>query len=74
MMMSDAKGIICTIISGQDARTPISPTTRRALYVAYAPAGITRAMVQQQLDSIYENIRLAAPQAELEISKIFAAA
>src|SRR5215213_7027913 len=31
MMMSDSKGIICTIIYGQDARTPISPNTRRAL-------------------------------------------
>src|SRR5215212_2858299 len=58
MMMSDGKGIICTIIYGQDARTPISPNTHRALYVAYAPAGIPRALVQQQLDLIYENILL----------------
>ena len=39
MMMSDGQGIICTIIYGQDKRTPISPKTRRALYVAYAPSG-----------------------------------
>ncbi|MEZ4519935.1 MAG: hypothetical protein R3C44_24935 [Chloroflexota bacterium] len=40
MMMTDGKGIVCTIIYGQDKRTPISPKTRRALYVAYAPAGV----------------------------------
>jgi DNA/RNA-binding domain of Phe-tRNA-synthetase-like protein len=74
MMMSDGSGVICTIIYGQDARTPISPATRRALYVAYAPAGIPKALVQQQLDAIYENIRLAAPDAVIEISQIFAAA
>jgi DNA/RNA-binding domain of Phe-tRNA-synthetase-like protein len=73
MMMSDSKGVICTIIYGQDARTPISPNTRRALYVAYAPAGISGTMVQQQLDAIYENILLAAPEAEVEMSKIFSA-
>ena len=73
MMMSDRKGIICTIIYGQDARTPISPNTRRALYVAYAPAGISGAMVQQQLDAIHEYILLAAPAAEVEMSKVFSA-
>jgi DNA/RNA-binding domain of Phe-tRNA-synthetase-like protein len=73
MMMSDGKGIICTIIYGQDARTPISPNTRRALYVAYAPAGVSGAMVQQQLDSIHENILLAAPETELEMLMVFSA-
>jgi DNA/RNA-binding domain of Phe-tRNA-synthetase-like protein len=73
MMVSDGKGIICTIIYGQDARTAISPTTRRALYVAYAPTGVSGALVQQQLNSIYENIRLAAPEAAIEISEIVSA-
>ena len=73
MMMSDGKGIICTIIYGQDARTPISSNTRRALYVAYAPAGVSGAMVHQQLDSIHENILLAAPETELEMLKVFSA-
>ena len=27
MMMTDAGGVICTVITGQDARTPISPAT-----------------------------------------------
>lgn len=73
MMMSDGKGIVCTIIYGQDQRTPISPNTRRALYVAYAPAGVPVAAVQQQLDSIRENVRRFAPEAEVEMIELFRA-
>ena len=73
MMMRDGKGIICTIIYGQDKRTPISSRTRRALYVAYAPAGVPVTAVQQQLDSIRENILLFAPKAETELVQIYAA-
>lgn len=47
MMMADGKGIVCTIIYGQDQRTPISPATRRALYVAYAPAGVAKEKVRE---------------------------
>jgi DNA/RNA-binding domain of Phe-tRNA-synthetase-like protein len=73
MMMSDGKGIVCTILYGQDARTPISPNTRRALYVAYAPSGVPRTAVQQQLDSIRANVLLVAPEAEVERIAVFAA-
>jgi DNA/RNA-binding domain of Phe-tRNA-synthetase-like protein len=73
MMMSDSQGIVCTILYGQDARTPISLNTRRALYVAYAPSGVPRATVQQQFDAIRANILLVAPEAEVEMSEIFAA-
>ena len=72
-MMSDDKGIICTIIYGQDQRTPISPSTRRALYVAYAPPGITAAIVQQQLDAIRDNVLLFAPNAQVEMMEIYSA-
>lgn len=73
VMMSDDKGIICTIIYGQDQRTPISPSTRRALYVAYAPPGITAAIVQQQLDAIRDNVLLFAPNAQVEMMEIYSA-
>ncbi len=72
MMMSDAHGVVCTILYGQDERTPISPDTRRALYVAYAPSGVPVAAVQGQLEAIRDNILLFAPEAETEI-KIHAA-
>ena len=72
MMMTDAGGVICTIITGQDARTPISPATRRALYAAYAPAGVPVETVKRQLESIFENVLLFAPDAETELT-IYAA-
>lgn len=73
MMMKDSQGVVCTIIYGQDQRTPISPQTRRALYVSYAPPGISRKSVQKQLDSIRDNILLFAPKAEVEMVEIFSA-
>ena len=73
MMMSDGQGIVCTILYGQDARTPISPHTRRALYVAYAPSGVPRMAVQQQLDTIRANVLLVTPEAEVEMLEVFAA-
>ncbi|WP_420642566.1 phenylalanine--tRNA ligase beta subunit-related protein [Candidatus Leptofilum sp.] len=73
MMMSDGKGIICTIIYGQDKRTPISPNTKRALYVAYAPEGVPVTAVQQQLKAIHQNILLFAPNAQVELQEIYAA-
>ena len=73
MMMKDSQSVVCTIIYGQDKRTPISPKTRRALYVAYAPPGVPKESVQQQLDSIRDNIVLFAPEAEVEMLEIFSA-
>ena len=73
MMMSDADGIVCTIIYGQDQRTPISPKTRRALYVAYAPPGVSAAAVDEQLDSVRKNVLLFAPETETELLHVYTA-
>ncbi len=64
---SDAQGVICTIICGQDERTPISTATRRALYVAYAPPGVPLGAAEQQLNLVRENVRLFAPEAVSEV-------
>src|SRR5438552_10455123 len=50
--------ISCSIIYGQDARSPISSETSRVLYVAYAPAGVAADIVEGQLRGIEENLRL----------------
>ena len=73
MMMSDADGIVCTIIYGQDQRTPISQKTRRAFYVAYAPPGVPATAVSDQLDSIRDNVLLFSPEAETELFKVYTA-
>ena len=61
MIMRDADGISCSIIYGQDNRSPISATTSHVLYVAYAPAGVPEEAVDAQLQKIEENIRLFSP-------------
>lgn len=66
MSMTDETGIVCTVLHGQDARTPISAQTRRALYVAYAPAGVPVNAVHHQLETILEHVRLFAPDAVVE--------
>jgi len=66
MIMRDANGTCCSIIYGQDARSPISPETSRVLYVAYAPPGVPSETVDTQLRRIQENIRFFSPTAVVE--------
>ena len=73
MMMTDAKGVVCTILYGQDQRTPISPKTRRALFVTYVPPGIKVESVTLHLDTIKRNIILFAPDAETEYQQVHTA-
>jgi DNA/RNA-binding domain of Phe-tRNA-synthetase-like protein len=73
MMMLDGSGIVCTILLGQDKRTAICEKTRRALYVAYAPAGVPVAAVQTQLELIRDYVLLIAPEAEIELLEVHAA-
>ncbi len=73
MVMSDAQGVICTILYGQDQRTPVSEDTRRVLYVTYAPAGVPVAVVQRQLDLIEALVRSFAPDAVVGQRQVYAA-
>lgn len=73
MMMSDGEGVVCTVLYGQDERTPLSPKTRRALYVAYAPSGVPLREVERQLALIRDNVHLFAPEAVTEAVKVYTA-
>ena len=73
MMMRDAGGVCCSIIYGQDNRSPITRTTTGVLYVAYAPAGVTAELVARQLQGIEENVRLFAPEAAVEQRRLLTA-
>ncbi len=66
MVMKDADGICCSIIYGQDNRSPITAETTHVLYVAYAPAGVPAEVVDAQLQKIEENIRLFSPNVIVE--------
>jgi DNA/RNA-binding domain of Phe-tRNA-synthetase-like protein len=66
MIMRDAHDISCSIIYGQDNRSPISSGTSHVLYVAYAPAGVPSETVDAQLQGIEKNIRLFSPTVIVE--------
>jgi len=70
MLMKDTNGITCTILRGQDNRSPISKATTHALYVSYAPAGITEEQVRAQLDAMEKYVRLFAPDCRVEQSAL----
>ena len=53
MFISDAKGVISSIIYGPDNRTPITGHTSEVLFTVYGPEGISH----QQMTSHLEDIR-----------------
>lgn len=70
MVMRDELGMCCSIIHGQDERSPITPETTHALYVVYAPSEVPVEAVQAQLQKIEEHIRLFSPEAVTEQSRL----
>jgi DNA/RNA-binding domain of Phe-tRNA-synthetase-like protein len=73
MIMRDAQGISCSILYGQDNRSPISAQTSSVLYVAYAPPGVPLASIETQLNTITDNIRLFSPACVVEQHQLFSA-
>jgi len=66
MRISDASGIISSIIGGPDQRTSISSQTRDLLFTVYAPPGIGEALVRSHLAEIERLVKMAAPRAVAE--------
>ena len=73
MVMRDAVGIACSIIYGQDNRSPITPETTPVLYVSYAPAGVPAGLVQAHLQRIAESVHSFSPGAVLEQLRVVVA-
>jgi DNA/RNA-binding domain of Phe-tRNA-synthetase-like protein len=73
MCMADAGGVVCTILYGQDARTPITEQTTQVLYVSYAPVGVGEDAVRQNLERIGEYVGLVSPAAEIRQLRVFVA-
>jgi DNA/RNA-binding domain of Phe-tRNA-synthetase-like protein len=61
MVMRDAGGVSCSILYGQDQRSPVSADTTRALYVAYGPPGVSEDDLRRQLDAVLSHLRTFAP-------------
>lgn len=70
MLMRDVQGVACSILRGQDNRSPISKATTHVLYVSYVPEGVTEAQVRAQLDGMEKYVRLFAPDCKVEQSSI----
>lgn len=66
MLMRDDLGICCTLLYGQDNRSPITPTTSHILYVSYAPAGVPSELVREHMEEIVSNIRLFSSTCKVE--------
>ena len=73
MVMRDAGGVCCSILYGQDSRSPISSETSHALYVAYAPAGVGAEAVEAQLGRVEENVRSFSPRVVVEQHRLLRA-
>jgi DNA/RNA-binding domain of Phe-tRNA-synthetase-like protein len=71
MLMRAAGGIACTILRGQDNRSPIAKATTHALYVSYAPEGVSEDQVRAQLNGIAKHVRLFSPDCRVEQSVVF---
>ena len=71
MMISDQIGVISSILYGPDQRTQITPNTRNVIFTVYAPPGIDEQTVVQHLQSIQENVMVFAPQAQVELLKVY---
>jgi len=70
MLMRDVQGVSCTILRGQDNRSPISKATTHVLYVSYVPDGVPEEQVRAQLDTMERYVRLFSPDCVLEQSEV----
>ena len=73
MLMRDAQGVACTILRGQDNRSPIAKTTTHVLYVSYVPEGITEEQVQAQIEAMEKYVRMFAPGCVVEQNAVICA-
>ena len=71
MMIRDQSGVISSIIYGPDQRTQITPNTHNVVFTVYAPPGIDEQTVIDHLQHIKENVMVFAPQAQVEILKVY---
>ena len=71
MMISDGIGIVSSIVYGPDQRTQITDGTRNVAFTVYAPAGINEQTAAQHLQDIQEYVMLIAPQAQVELLKVY---
>lgn len=73
MVMRDPETPCCSILYGQDDRSPVSASTKNVLYVTYAPTGAPALAVGEHMNQIEHNVRLFAPHALVEFRSLLTA-
>jgi DNA/RNA-binding domain of Phe-tRNA-synthetase-like protein len=71
MMIADTEGVISSIIHGPDSRTRILPDTRKAVFMVYAPPGISKKLVLDHLSDIHSYVKLISSNTEIELQKVY---
>ncbi len=71
MRISDAAGVISSVIGGPDQRTSISADTRDLLFTVYAPPGIGEALVRSHLQDVERFVHIIAPEAVTEHKDVY---
>lgn len=71
MLIRDQAGVISSILYGPDQRTQITPATHSVVFTVYAPPGIDEDMVTAHLHHIRENVMVFAPEAQVELLKVY---
>ena len=70
MMISDARGIISSVLYGPDHRTRIAPVTERVLFTVYVPPGVDEEAVRLHLEDIRTNVSVVSPDARTEVLEV----
>jgi DNA/RNA-binding domain of Phe-tRNA-synthetase-like protein len=71
MVMADPRGVICSIIYGQDQRTQITAKTQQVIYATYVPPGIDSNQIEDHLSELEQNVVLISPAAQLTFRNIY---
>jgi DNA/RNA-binding domain of Phe-tRNA-synthetase-like protein len=73
MYITDAEGVLSSILYGPDRRTQIRPETTAAIFTVYAPAGIDQATVADHLDDIRGYVALFSPDLSILEQHVYVA-
>ncbi|HEY5982304.1 MAG TPA: phenylalanine--tRNA ligase beta subunit-related protein [Anaerolineales bacterium] len=73
MVISDAEGIISSIVYGPDERTQIRPETTEVIFTTYAPTGIGVEAIEAHLNEMRQNVQLVAPSARVGLLRVLSA-
>jgi DNA/RNA-binding domain of Phe-tRNA-synthetase-like protein len=74
MFISDAQGIMSSIIYGPDRRTQITPETRHVIFTVYGVPGVEKPSLRRHLEHIQTNVLLFAPAAQVALLEVYGAA